>query len=64
MKTLILALLSVATLSAANVSDHIGLQMYSLRVQLMKQGWRPALDQAKAFGFKRTPSLTSGSLRC
>jgi sugar phosphate isomerase/epimerase len=51
MKTLILALLSVATLSAATVSDHIGLQMYSLRVQLMKQGWRPALDQAKAFGF-------------
>jgi sugar phosphate isomerase/epimerase len=50
MKTLVLALLTAATASAYTVSDRLGLQMYSLRVQWMQQGWRPALDQAKAFG--------------
>jgi len=52
MKALLLALLTATTASAFTVADHLGLQMYSLRVQLMKQGLLPALDQAKAFGFK------------
>lgn len=51
MKALLLSLLSAAAVSAGPVADHLGLQMYSLRVQQMQQGWRPALDQAKAFGF-------------
>lgn len=51
MKTLVLALLTAATASAFTVADRLGLQMYSLRVMLMQQGWRPAHDQAKAFGF-------------
>jgi sugar phosphate isomerase/epimerase len=51
MKALLLALLTVATASAFTVNDRLGLQMYSLRVQAMQQGWRPALAQAKAFGF-------------
>jgi sugar phosphate isomerase/epimerase len=51
MKTLLLAILTAATASAFTAADRLGLQMYSLRVQMMQQGWRPALDQAKAFGF-------------
>jgi sugar phosphate isomerase/epimerase len=51
MKTLLLALLTAATASAFTVADRLGLQMYSLRVQWMQQGWRPALGQARAFGF-------------
>lgn len=51
MKTLLLALLTAATASAFTVADRLGIQMYSLRVEMMQQGWRPALDQAKAFGF-------------
>jgi sugar phosphate isomerase/epimerase len=52
MKALLLALLVAASAPAATVADHLGLQMYSLRVQSMQQGWRAALDQAKALGFK------------
>jgi sugar phosphate isomerase/epimerase len=51
MKAILLALLTAATASAATVADHLGLQMYSLRVMMAKQGWRAAMDQAKAFGF-------------
>ncbi len=53
MKALLLALLTAATAtaSASTVADHLGLQMYSLRTMLKEQGWRPALDQTKAFGF-------------
>lgn len=50
MKALLLALLTAVTASASTVADHLGLQMYSLRVMLKEQGWRPALDQTKAFG--------------
>ena len=60
MKTLLLAILTAATASAFTVADRLGLQMYSLRVQMMQQGWRPALDQAKAFGFT---ALESGPPR-
>lgn len=35
---------------AGPVADHLGLQLYSLRVQLKEQGWAAALDQTKAFG--------------
>jgi len=50
MKTLLLALVATATASAAGVADHLGLQLYSLRVMAMQQGWRAELDQTKAFG--------------
>jgi sugar phosphate isomerase/epimerase len=50
MKTLLLALLAAATASAAGVADHLGLQLYSLRLTAMQQGWRAELDQTKAFG--------------
>jgi sugar phosphate isomerase/epimerase len=52
MKALLLALVTATTASAFTVADHLGLQMYSLRVTLMKEGLVPALDQTKAFGFK------------
>jgi hypothetical protein len=50
MKSLILALAAAATLSAASVPDHLGLQLYSLRVMALQQGWRAVLDQTRAFG--------------
>jgi sugar phosphate isomerase/epimerase len=51
MKTLLLALLSTVTACASGVSDHLGLQLYSLRVINMQKGWRAALDQTHALGF-------------
>ncbi len=50
MKTLMLALVTAAAAQAAGVADHLGLQLYSLRVTAMQQGWRAELDQTKAFG--------------
>ena len=58
MKAVIVALLTAAPLGAAepapaaSVAGHLGLQMYSLRVQAMQQGWRSALDEAGALGFR------------
>jgi sugar phosphate isomerase/epimerase len=51
MKTLLLALVAVASASAANVNDHLGLQMYSLRVTTKASGLEAGLDKAKALGF-------------
>jgi sugar phosphate isomerase/epimerase len=51
MKILPLVLLLTATSALAGpVADHLGLQMYSLRVMLKEQGLPAALDQTKAFG--------------
>jgi sugar phosphate isomerase/epimerase len=52
MKSLLLALFTAAAASASSVTDHLGLQMYSLRVTTMQQGWHAGLDEAKALGFK------------
>jgi sugar phosphate isomerase/epimerase len=49
MKTLLLALLAAAP-AFAGVSDHLGLQLYSLRATQMQQGWKAVLDQTQAFG--------------
>jgi len=38
--------------AAPTVADHLGLQMYSLRVMSMQQGYKAALDQTRAFGFR------------
>ncbi|HEY4989469.1 MAG TPA: sugar phosphate isomerase/epimerase [Opitutaceae bacterium] len=51
MKLLLLALLTAAAASAADVADHLGLQMYSLRVLGHEKGWAAALDKAKELGF-------------
>jgi sugar phosphate isomerase/epimerase len=51
MKSILLALLATAA-SASTVSDHLGLQMYSLRVTSMQKGWLAGLDQARDLGFK------------
>jgi sugar phosphate isomerase/epimerase len=51
MKTLLLALLTAVAASAAGVTDHLGLQMYSLRVLGRAQGWAAALDKTKELGF-------------
>ena len=59
MKLLPLALLAAATASGGSVTDHLGLQMYSLRVTTMQQGWRSALDQAKALGFTALEGVTA-----
>lgn len=51
MKSLLLALLCAATASAGEVSYHLGLQLYSLRVLAKQSGWAASLDKAKALGF-------------
>ena len=51
MKSLLLALLCAATASADEVSYHLGLQLYSLRVLAKQSGWAASLDKAKALGF-------------
>ena len=51
MKTLLLAFLSAATAAAAPVANHLGLQLWSLRLTTMRAGWSPTLEQAKALGF-------------
>jgi len=37
---------------SATVADHLGLQMYSLRATAAQKGWRAALDEAGALGFR------------
>jgi sugar phosphate isomerase/epimerase len=51
MKSFLILLLTATSVAAAPVSGHLGLEMYSLRVTQMMQGWRPALDQVKQLGF-------------
>jgi sugar phosphate isomerase/epimerase len=51
MKALLYALLATSA-SASTVADHLGLEMYSLRVTTMQQGWRAGLDQARSLGFR------------
>jgi sugar phosphate isomerase/epimerase len=51
MKLLLALLLLAGTTAAAGAADAIGLQMYSLRVKTLQQGWRAGLDQARALGF-------------
>jgi sugar phosphate isomerase/epimerase len=51
MKPLILALITAVTASAAGVSDHLGLQLYSLRVLAKQGGWAAVLDRTKQLGF-------------
>jgi sugar phosphate isomerase/epimerase len=51
MKPLILALLTAVAASAAGVSDHLGLQLYSLRVLAKQSGWAAVLDRTRELGF-------------
>jgi sugar phosphate isomerase/epimerase len=51
MKSLILALVTAVAASAAGVSDHLGLQLYSLRVLGKQSGWAAVLDRTKELGF-------------
>jgi len=53
MNTLLLALFSAsaAAVAATPVSDHLGLQLWSLRLTEMQRGWSATLDQAKSLGF-------------
>lgn len=51
MKILLLAVLSTVAACAASVTDHLGLQLYSLRVTTMQKGWRATLDETHALGF-------------
>jgi sugar phosphate isomerase/epimerase len=51
MKTLLLALLTAAAACAAGVSDHLGLQTYSLRVLRKQSGWAAVLDRTRELGF-------------
>jgi|HubBroStandDraft_1064217.scaffolds.fasta_scaffold38737_3 sugar phosphate isomerase/epimerase len=51
MKPLLLALLCAASASAGEVTDHLGLQLYSLRVLSKQSGWAASLDKAKDLGF-------------
>jgi sugar phosphate isomerase/epimerase len=52
MKPLFLALLAAASAGAADPMDHLGLQLYSLRVLEHSQGWRAELDEARDLGFR------------
>ena len=51
MKTLVLALITAVAASAAGVSDHLGLQLYSLRVLAKQSGWAAVLNRSKELGF-------------
>jgi sugar phosphate isomerase/epimerase len=51
MKPLILALITAVAASASGVSDHLGLQLYSLRVLAKQGGWAAELDRTKELGF-------------
>jgi sugar phosphate isomerase/epimerase len=51
MKTLLFSLLFAATACAGPVADHLGLQLWSLRLTTMRAGWSQTLDQARALGF-------------
>jgi sugar phosphate isomerase/epimerase len=51
MKTLLFSFLFAATAGATPVADHLGLQLWSLRLTTMRAGWSQTLDQAKALGF-------------
>jgi sugar phosphate isomerase/epimerase len=51
MKPLLLALLLAASASAGEVADHLGLQLYSLRVLAKQSGWAATLDKARDLGF-------------
>jgi sugar phosphate isomerase/epimerase len=57
--SLALALLSASVASAQPVTDHLGLQMYSLRVETLQHGWRASLDRAKALGFTAVEGMTA-----
>jgi sugar phosphate isomerase/epimerase len=50
MKPLILALLAAAS-AAAGVTDHLGLQLYSLHVLEKQSGWAAVLDRTRELGF-------------
>lgn len=51
MKTLVLALITAVAASAAGVSDHLGLQLYSLRVLAKQGGYAAVLNRTKELGF-------------
>ncbi len=61
MKTLLLAALTLTTLTAADFRDHLGLQLYSLRAQT-KDSTTGALDLAKSYGVKEVELAGTGSL--
>lgn len=64
MKTLtraLVLLLTVASLSAADFREHLGLQLYSLRVQT-KESTTGALDIAKSYGVKEVELAGTGNL--
>ncbi len=52
MKTLLLALLTSAAASAASVSDHLGLELWSLHALADKSGPQAALAETEALGFR------------
>jgi sugar phosphate isomerase/epimerase len=51
MKTLVLALITAVAASAAGVSDHFGLQLYSLRDLAKQGGYTAVLNRTKELGF-------------
>jgi len=64
MKPLLSFLLSTAVLTAASAADfhdHLGLQLWSLRVQLA-ENFGSALDQAKAYGIKEVEVGGTGTV--
>jgi len=61
MKSLLLAALTVTTLTAADFRDHLGIQMWSLRVQA-KENTIGSLDLTKNYGFKEVETAGTGSL--
>ncbi|HEY1793953.1 MAG TPA: sugar phosphate isomerase/epimerase [Opitutaceae bacterium] len=52
MKTLLLALITAATAFAGEVSDHMGLELYSLRVLRKQSGLAAVLQRTHELGFK------------
>jgi sugar phosphate isomerase/epimerase len=50
MKTLLLALFSASAACGSGVADHLGLQLYSLRVLTRESGWIAVLDKTRELG--------------
>jgi len=63
MKTLLLSLITAAAATATPVSDHLGLQLWSLRLTTMQKGWVSTLEKSRDLGFTYIEGGSLGDLK-
>jgi len=63
MKTPLIFLITAAVAAATPVSDHLGLQLWSLRLTSMQKGWIATLNQSKELGFTYVEGGSLGDLK-